>query len=136
MQDCMFCKIIKGEIPSHKVYEDKDTVAILDIRPINAGHTLVVPKKHSTDLLDIDDEDLKKAIVVVKRVAKAIKEAVNAQGINLGMNNGKAAGQLVFHPHLHVMPRFENDGYKHWYGKDISQEELTKIAKKIKEKIN
>lgn len=136
MQDCIFCKIIKGEIPSHKVYEDKDTVAILDIRPINAGHTLVVPKKHSTDLLDIDDEDLKKAIVVVKRVAKAIKEAVNAQGINLGMNNGKAAGQLVFHPHLHVMPRFENDGYKHWYGKDISQEELTKIAKKIKEKIN
>ena len=135
MQDCMFCKIIKGEIPSHKVYEDKDTVAILDIRPINAGHTLVVPKKHSTDLLDIDDEDLKKAIVVVKRVAKAIKEAVNAQGINLGMNNGKAAGQLVFHPHLHVMPRFENDGYKHWAGKDISGEELKSLAEKIKKKL-
>src|SRR3989338_11711540 len=94
-QDCIFCKLVRGEIPSKKVYEDKDTLAFLDINPANPGHTLVVPKKHSEDLTKSGEEDITKAMHVVKKITATLKEKMNAIGVNVLQNNGKPAGQIV-----------------------------------------
>lgn len=112
--DCIFCKIVKGEIPSSKIYEDEDTFAFLDIGPVSKGHALVIPKEHYGTMLDVPNGLLKKLIVVVKKVMSAVKKGVNADGISLGMSNYKAAGQVVPHAHFHIMPRYENDGLKLW----------------------
>lgn len=131
MPDCIFCKIIKGEIPSSKVYEDKKVFAFLDINPINKGHVLVVPKNHSLDLSDMADEDIKNLFIAAKKIANAVMKATGAQGCNLGMNNRKAAGQLVMHSHLHIIPRFEGDGLKHWPGKKYAEGEAEKVRQDI-----
>jgi histidine triad (HIT) family protein len=128
---CIFCKIINGEIPSSKVYEDDKVYAFLDINPINKGHTLVIPKKHSTDMLEDDDEDLKAVIHVSKNIAKAVMTAVNADGFNLGVNTKKAAGQVVFHTHFHIIPRFENDGLKNWPGKSYEEGQMKEVSELI-----
>ena len=132
METCIFCKIIKGEIPSSKIYEDKEVLAFLDIHPINIGHTLVVPKKHSEKFSETDDKQLEILIKNVKKIANIIQKAVNADGYNIGINNEKAAGQLVFHTHFHIIPRFENDKLKHWQGKNSTAEELKEMQEKIK----
>ncbi len=108
--DCIFCKIISGEIPSAKVYEDDDFIAILDINPVNKGHLLVIPKKHCVNLFDMDDMLLSKTLKVLQKVGNALKKAVNVDGINLIQNNGKDAGQLIFHSHFHLIPRNPGDG--------------------------
>src|SRR3989338_6667605 len=108
-EECIFCKIIRGEIPSKKVYDDKDVLAFLDINPANPGHVLVVPKKHADDITKSDDEDLAKAMKVVKNITASLKERMSAIGVNVVQNNGKHAGQLVAHTHFHVIPRYEND---------------------------
>ncbi len=136
MDDCLFCKIIKGEIPSAKIYEDDDVFVFLDIAPVNPGHALVVPKKHSIDLLDMEDETVKKVFVAVKKVSKAVLEGVDAEGINVAMNVKPAAGQLVMHSHVHIMPRFDNDGLKLWKGKKYKEEEqMNKIQERVKSKL-
>jgi len=136
MNDCLFCKIARKEIPANIVYEDKDIIAFLDIRPINPGHTLVVPKKHSTNIYDTDDKILEKIGPVLKKIAIAVKKATSAEGINIGMNNEGVAGQVIMHPHFHIIPRFDNDGHKHWHGIDnFSKEELIKLEEKIKQEI-
>ncbi|MDP3995219.1 MAG: HIT family protein [bacterium] len=135
MQDCIFCKIVAGEIPSHKVYEDDEVLAFLDINPVNPGHTLVIPKEHYKDLLDTPPELASKLIQAVRDIAPAILKAVGADSFNLGLNNGATAGQVVFHTHLHIMPRFPNDGHKLWHGTSADQEELKKIADDIKKYI-
>ncbi len=132
MGDCIFCKIVRGEVPSNKVYEDQDTIAFLDIRPNNPGHSLVIPKKHSENLYDMDDHALAAVMRSAQKVAIAVKKAVNADGINLAMNNESAAGQVVFHPHLHVIPRFAEDGYRHWPQKAYQAGEAEAIAEKIR----
>ncbi|NMC51322.1 HIT family protein [Candidatus Kuenenbacteria bacterium] len=137
MPECIFCKIIKGEIPSDKIYEDDLVLVFLDISPINKGHALAVPKEHYENLLETPEELAGKMMAVVKKVAKAIKIITNAEGINIGINNGLAAGQSVFHAHIHVIPRYLNDGYKLWgsdkiYGPGESQI----LAEKIKSEIN
>ena len=109
MDDCIFCRIIKGEIPSATVYEDDDVKAILDVNPAARGHVIVLPKKHAANVFEINDEDLSKAICVAKKVAAAQKKAYNCDGINILQNNGEAAGQTVFHLHIHVIPRFADD---------------------------
>ena len=114
MPDCIFCKIVKKEVPSLVIYEDKDVFAFLDIGPVNPGHTLVIPKKHAKNLYEIKDPDLAKVSVALKKVASAVKSGVGSEGINIMMNVEKAAGQLVDHIHFHVIPRFSNDGIKHW----------------------
>ena len=131
MEDCLFCKIIAGEIPCTKVYEDEMVFCFLDIAPINKGHILVIPKKHSTDLYSLPEEDLFACAKACQKMAVAVKNSVAADGINLGMNNGKAAGQLVPHAHFHVMPRFENDGLKHWPGGSYNEGEAEELAAKI-----
>lgn len=131
MSDCIFCKIAAGEIPSHKVYEDGEALAFLDIHPINAGHTLVIPKAHHQDLLDTPPELLARLMQTIVKIAPAILNGVGAPAFNLGVNNGSEAGQIIFHTHFHIMPRFDSDGHKLWRGKDLGQEELGRIAEKI-----
>jgi histidine triad (HIT) family protein len=133
--DCIFCKIIaRGEVPSTQVYEDREVYAFLDINPVNLGHTLVVPKKHYKTLFEIPDGELGTLGVCVKKIASAVKTALSADGINVSMNNGSAAGQIVHHAHIHIIPRHEKDGFKHWQGRRgyINDEEKEKTAAKIK----
>jgi histidine triad (HIT) family protein len=110
--NCIFCKIIAGEIPSATVYEDEDFKAIMDISPAAKGHMILLPKKHSANLLELDDETAKKALLVTRKLAKALKEELGCDGINLLQNNGEAAGQMVFHFHMHLIPRYHNDQVK------------------------
>lgn len=112
MSDCIFCKIIRGELPSYKVYEDEKVVAFLDIRPVNAGHTLVAPKAHSQNIFDISPEDWSAVASAVRTLAIAIEKGVGADGVNIAMNNREHAGQMVPHPHVHIIPRFKGDGLK------------------------
>ncbi len=133
MTDCIFCKIIKGEIPSAKVYEDDKVMAFLDIQPVNEGHTLVVPKRHHEDLFDLPEEFLSSGLGAIKKIATAVKKAVDADGINIGMNNGRAAGQAVFHAHFHVIPRFKNDRLKEWKRKSYQEGEIEAAARRIKD---
>ena len=107
MIDCIFCKIIAGEIPCTKVYEDDKTFAFLDIAPNSAGHTLVVPKQHCTNLLDADEETLQATMQTVQKIAQALSKY--SEGVNLVQNNNEAAGQIVFHLHFHVVPRTKGD---------------------------
>lgn len=108
--DCVFCKIRDGQIPSAKVYEDERTFAIMDINPLNPGHTLVIIKAHEPTLLDADTADLAAAIAAAKRVARALRDALKPDGLNVMQANGAAAFQSVPHLHLHLIPRFVRDG--------------------------
>lgn len=107
--DCVFCKIRDGQIPSMKVYEDDATLCIMDINPLNAGHCLVITKNHAATLFDADVADLQAAIATAKRVAKAIRSALNPDGLNMLQANGAAAFQSVTHLHLHLIPRWTDD---------------------------
>jgi histidine triad (HIT) family protein len=130
-ENCIFCKIIDGKIPSAKVYEDEKVFAFLDIMPINRGHTLVVPKNHSKNILEDDDKDIDACMKIVKKVGNGLMKAMEAQGFNIGVNTEKAAGQAVFHTHFHVIPRFENDGLHHWPGGKYQDGEMEKVRKSI-----
>ena len=133
VKDCLFCKIIKGEIPCNKVYEDKDTIAFLDIHPINKGHALVLPKKHSETILDTDVKQLEKVMAIVKKIAGVVVKTVKADGFEICINNKKAAGQVVPHLHVHIIPRFNNDGLMYdWATKEYKGNEAKEIAGKIK----
>lgn len=133
MSDCLFCKIIVGEIPSEKVFEDEDVFAFLDINPVNLGHVLVVPKKHCENLLDADSEVLKKIILVIPKIAKGVMSGIGCDAFNLGVNNGAIAGQLVPHLHFHIMPRQEGDRHHLFMGKPYaSAEEMKNVGEKIK----
>lgn len=135
MSSCIFCKIIKGEIPCTKIYEDDKFLAFLDIAPVNFGHTLIIPKKHFKDILDIPDEVLSELIVVGKKLGKALIESLGAEGFNLTTNNGEAAGQIVFHTHFHIIPRRLDDGLTHWGKRKYKEGQIEEVAKKIKEVI-
>lgn len=130
MADCVFCKIIKGEIPSIKVYEDKDTIAILDIHPINPGHTLVMTREHYETIGDVPDSLLQELMLAVKKIATGLKKM--ADGVNVNQNNRREAGQIIDHIHFHVIPRMKGDGLKHWPGKSYKEGEAEELAKKIK----
>jgi histidine triad (HIT) family protein len=132
MDNCIFCKIIRKEIPAHVVYEDESTLAFLDINPINPGHVLVIPKAHHADLLSTPDELLREVMSVARKIAQASITALNAPGFNIGVNNGAAAGQVVPHVHLHVMPRFQNDGHELWHGKPYGAGEAERAAEAIR----
>lgn len=107
--DCIFCKIVAGEIPCSKVYEDTLFVAFLDIRPVHKGHVLVVPKRHFVNIFDTPDTEAEEIYKVARELAKAVTEATGCDGVNIVQNNNAAAGQEVFHSHLHIIPRFEGD---------------------------
>lgn len=106
---CIFCKIINGDIPSKKIYENDNVLAILDISQATKGHTLVIPKKHYANLLEINDEDYKNVMLSVKKLTKKIVDNLGADGVNILNNCGEAAGQTVMHYHVHIIPRYKND---------------------------
>jgi len=133
MEDCIFCKIIDGKIPSAKVYEDDKVISFLDIMPANKGHCLVVPKKHYETLLDIPNEDLANLIKTTKRVAKALSLSIGNGSYNVVMNNGKVAGQLVAHAHIHIIPRFKGDHLRlTWSHKKYIDKEMQRVQEMIK----
>ena len=135
--DCIFCKIAAGEIPSATVYEDDDFRAILDLGPAAKGHTLVIPKSHSDNLLSVEPDTAAKALKVISKTANAIKEALGCDGINVVQNNGEAAGQTVMHLHFHIIPRYKNDSVNiGWQPMKPSNEELATTTDLIKEKMN
>ncbi len=117
MQDCIFCKIVKGELPSSKVYEDDTVLAFLDIEPVNLGHTLVIPKEHYVNIYETPEHILIDMMKVIKKLSGAIKNTLKADGINVTMNNDPAAGQVIFHSHIHIIPRLKDDGFGVWKGK-------------------
>jgi histidine triad (HIT) family protein len=129
---CIFCKIIKGEFPANIVFEDNRSVAFLDIRPVNLGHVLLVSRDHYDNLYDLPENVLEEMAVNLKRVAKGVKTALNSDGINIGMNNGQAAGQIVHHAHMHIIPRYLGDGLVHWPGKEYTDGEMKVTAERIK----
>lgn len=133
MEDCIFCKIAAGIIPSACVYEDDDFRAILDIAPAAKGHVLLLPKRHCANLFEIDDVTASKALSVASKIAKAQKTAFNADGINLLQNNGEAAGQSVFHLHIHLIPRYDNDSVTiPWEHLSYAEGEAEEYAAKIR----
>lgn len=113
MADCIFCLIVQGKVPARKVYEDKDTLAFLDINPRVKGHTVVITKKHAETLLDLDDKGAAGLFSAVKKTAVLLKTALHATGFNTGNNNDKSAGQAVNHVHIHIMPRYAEDKFQH-----------------------
>lgn len=110
--DCIFCKIANGEIPSKTLYEDDSFRVILDISPASKGHAIILPKNHAANLYELPEEDASKILLVAKKVATALKDVLHCDGMNILQNNGEAAGQTVFHLHVHLIPRYENDNVK------------------------
>ena len=106
--DCMFCKIAAGEIPSRKIYEDKDLIAIMDLNPTSKGHSLIIPKEHCTNIYDIDEDIAAKVMKTAKKLATKMTVALNCDGFNLLQNNGETAGQTMFHFHMHLIPRYKD----------------------------
>ncbi len=133
MPDCVFCMIRDGKIPSAKVYDDQRTLAFMDINPLSRGHCLVATKAHAATLYEAEPEDLKAAIVTAKKVAGAIRKALNPDGLNLLQANGGAAFQSVPHFHLHLIPRWMNDG-KGFDWKEVpgNREEIMGTADRIR----
>lgn len=135
-ENCLFCKIIAGTIPCAKIYEDENILAFLDINPTAKGHSLVVPKGHYPTLLDLPAAEGEVLLGAMRTVARAVMEACRADGFNCIQNNFAAAGQMVFHSHWHVIPRFENDGLPDWSGKPYTDsDEMQSLAQAIRSKI-
>jgi histidine triad (HIT) family protein len=131
--NCIFCKISQKQAPSSIIYEDKSTLAFLDIRPLNIGHSLVIPKKHYIDIFDTPEQNLCQTHVAAKKISPAIKKATNADGISIIQQNGKAAGQDIFHIHVHIIPRFFGQKLKSFSElTEIDRQTLDTLAQKIK----
>jgi histidine triad (HIT) family protein len=127
--DCIFCKIIAGELPSQIIDQDERTVAFMDISPATRGHALVVPRRHSRDLLEIEPADLQATILAAQRLARRVKERLEADGVNLLNSCGSAGWQTVFHFHVHVIPRYEDDPLRlPWKPQPGDQEEIAAAA--------
>ena len=135
--DCIFCKIIAGEIKTDgKIFENDCSLSFLSTGPNNFGHALVIPKDHYENIYEIPDDCVGELMKTVKKTAIAVKKATKADGINIGMNNEKAAGQFVFHAHIHVIPRHYNDGFKNWESaKKYKDGEMKEWAEKIRQEL-
>ncbi len=131
MNDCLFCKIVRGEIPCQKVYEDDRVLAFLDINPINPGHTLIVPKEHFQDMSSASGEALRDLVSVSPKIAKAIVEAFGYKGYIFSTNNGGVAGQEIMHLHFHIIPRGKDDGHKNFARGGYTEGQMQTVAEKI-----
>lgn len=134
-EDCLFCKIVAGKIPSNKIYEDDSVFAFLDINPASEGHTLVLPKKHFNSFTEMDSGEVASLFEAVRKLTSAVEKAFSAEGSNIGINNGKVAGQEVPHTHVHIIPRKRGDGGRGvksivWTEPDTTN--LEEVAKKIR----
>ena len=131
-EDCIFCKIANGEIPSRTLYEDDQFRVILDLGPATKGHALILPKEHAADIFEISEETASGVLVLAKRMAVKMTQKLHCDGMNLVQNNGEAAGQTVPHFHLHMIPRYHNDGEKiNWIPGKCTQEELEAVKREI-----
>lgn len=131
-EDCVFCKIANGEIPSRTLYEDERFRVILDLGPATRGHALLLPKEHAADLFELPEETASAVLIVAKRVAERMKEKLHFDGMNLVQNNGAAAGQTVSHFHFHMIPRYDKDGQNiNWIPGKPTQEELDAVKDQI-----
>lgn len=133
--NCIFCKIAAGEIPSATLYEDDDFRVILDIEPASKGHALILPKEHYANLYELDDELAAKAMVLAKKMVTKLTDILGCDGYNVVQNNGTVAGQTVFHFHMHLIPRYQGDGVKlGWKQGTLTDEVKEEILTKIREK--
>nr|WP_027870458.1 HIT family protein [[Eubacterium] cellulosolvens] len=136
MSDCIFCKIAAGEIPSATIYEDEDFRVILDLGPATKGHALILPKQHYADITEMPEELTAKAFVLAKKIVTFMKDALPSDGYNIVQNNGEAAGQTVFHFHIHLIPRYKNDhagvGWKPGELTDAWKEEILEKSKELR----
>ena len=131
--NCIFCKIASGEIPSYTIYEDDDFKAFMDISPASKGHTILIPKQHADNIFDLDETVASKLLPVAARIARALKAELKCEGLNLLQNNGEAAGQSVFHFHMHIIPRYEVDKVVvKWVEDKYEGEPLDQLSDKIK----
>ena len=135
MEDTIFMKIIRREVPAHIVYEDDATIAFLDVHPNAPGHTLVVPKIPVQNIFDADDETLSAVMRTIRRIAPAVRDAVGAHGVHINSNHGAAAGQIVFHLHFHIIPRHDRSEFSFWPQKEYASGDAAAIAEKIRAKI-
>jgi histidine triad (HIT) family protein len=134
MADCLFCGILDGSIPSQQVDSDQLTMSFMDINPATPGHALVIPRAHSPDLLEIEPEDLSACSAAAQRLAKRMKDVLDADGINLVNSCGEVAFQTVFHFHIHVIPRYEGDPLKlPWVPTEGDPDEIATVAQKLRE---
>jgi histidine triad (HIT) family protein len=132
MNDCTFCKIVTGRLPSYRVLEDERTVAFLDISPASRGHTLVVPRVHAQDVWEISENSHRQVAGMVHRVAALLKTVLAPEGVNVTHSTGEAAGQDVFHFHVHVIPRWRGDDLRPmWNSRPASPEELQQVLERI-----
>ena len=131
--ECIFCKVLRGEIPSERIYEDDHTVAVMDINPWTRGHAVVIPRKHAADLFEIEDDELRHVAVAAKRVAAKMRDTLDCDGVNLLQSNGRAAWQTIFHLHVHVIPRYDDDPLElPTHPKPAEPEELAAVAEEIR----
>lgn len=131
-EDCLFCKLANGDIPTRTLYEDELFRVIMDVSPATKGHALILPKEHTKDIYELPDETAGKAMILAKNMASKMKEKLHCDGFNLVQNNGEIAGQTIFHFHLHLIPRYHDDG-QHilWEPKDVSEAWLDEIQSTI-----
>lgn len=133
-ENCIFCKLAGGDIPTATVYEDEYLRAIMDAAPANKGHIIILPKTHASSIYELDEEYVSRAFVLAKKLASALKKLLNCDGVNILQNNEEAAGQTVFHLHVHVIPRFNKDNCTLvWKPTSYEEGESVKIAKDISE---
>ncbi|HEY4506393.1 MAG TPA: HIT family protein [Candidatus Paceibacterota bacterium] len=134
MEDCIFCKIVKKDIPAEIVYENENYLAFMDIKPINQGHVVLVPKEHSRTFLDFVGLASKNGelVEVLQKIGGAVKNGTGANGLNISTNIERAGGQIIFHTHFHIIPRFDNDGLVHWPHKEGAEKNFAQIASQIR----
>ena len=131
--DCIFCKIIAGDIPSYKVYEDEHVLAFFDIFPISPGHTIVAPKSHEADVEALSDEEFSAMALAVKKIGKAMMDGLGVKGYSVFLDNKSAANQHVPHAHFHVVPRAEGDGLERWPQSGYGEGEAEHCLKQVTE---
>ena len=134
--DCIFCKLANKDIPTNIIYEDEKFTVIMDASPATKGHALILPKNHAANIYELPDKDAADIFVLAKKMAKKMTEILQCDGFNIVQNNGEVAGQTVFHFHMHLIPRYLNDGNQEkltWNHADISAEEIEKIAEKLRD---
>ena len=129
--NCIFCKIVKGEIPADKVYEDENFIAFQALYQVSQGHTLIIPKEHSKDILEMSPALGGQVFKLSQKIGLAVMNALQADGFNIGVNTKEAAGQAVFHTHIHIIPRYKNDGMKSWPENETTADQRALFATKI-----
>ncbi|MDD7218485.1 MAG: HIT family protein [Clostridia bacterium] len=133
MDNCIFCKIANGEIPAATLYEDEEFRVILDLGPASKGHALILPKTHAANIFELSDEMAAKAMILAKKMATVLTEALKCDGFNIVQNNGECAGQTVFHFHIHLIPRYQNDNVGiTWVPGNLTDEDKEEILSKVR----